>query len=210
MSLPADLLYLSLLIVGIVGFRRRRGWPFAVAAIVAGVALLRDLVQLPEVSWRIGILDIVLAGLVAVLVADVKGLPLSIARRVGLGFRSREWEFDDQLHRYKEALDRILMSYPHSAAWPEYVSWKLDALRRVSPTLRRMTAMRAPDVEWDRLRDDYVALYEGIFANIAHDEPADNVHILRVGQEIKERADRLRVEYRASAHALIAGRKPRL
>jgi hypothetical protein len=69
--------------------------------------------------------------------------------------------------------------------------------------------MSAPDPDWQSVRDDYVALCKGIFAGIAHDQPPDDKHTLRVGQEIKERADSLRVEYRASARALMRGARPR-
>jgi hypothetical protein len=208
-TLPADLLVLCLVIVGAVGFRRRRGWPFAVAALIAALLLVKGLVQLPSVSWRLGVLDVALAGLIVLLAADVQGLPPSIAHRVRFGYRSHEWEFDDRLHLHKEALDRILTSYPDGEDWATYTSWKARAIPRGLSTLRRMRAMNAPDANWQSVRDDYVALYEGILAGIAHDQPPDNKYTLRVGQEIKERADSLRVEYRASARALMGGPRSR-
>jgi hypothetical protein len=63
--------------------------------------------------------------------------------------------------------------------------------------------MHPPDEDWASVRDDYVELYDWILTGIANDDTPDDARTQRQGKEIKERADRLRIAYRADAALIL-------
>ena len=178
----------------------------AVVAVIGAGALGLDGSRLPTMGLQLGVLDGLLALAAVALVIYVQGLPPRIAQHVGIGRRSREWEFDRRLHLYRERLDASLRHYPSSRDWPSYRRWRAQVLRDGHVLVARMKGMHAPDDGWAGVRDDYVDLYSEILARIALDDEPDDAYTSLRGGEIKQRANILRLEYRASADALIGRR----
>ena len=122
---------------------------------------------------------------------------------IPIGRRSREWEFDRRLHAYRERLDRSLGSYPPTRDWSNYRRWQANVLRDGRVLLTKMKRLAPPDDDWAGIRDDYVDLYSGILGLISHDDLPDDDYTSQRGLELRQRADILRLKYRASADALL-------
>jgi hypothetical protein len=206
MRVPADLLYVVVIVAGVIGYRRRDERAMVFLAVVGVVALALDVSKLPTIGLQFGVLDAALAVVAAVVVIDVQGLPPKVARYIPIGRRSREWEFDRRLHAYRERLDRSLGTYPPTRDWSNYRRWQATALRDGRALLAKMKRLAAPDDAWAGVRDDYIDLYSGILTLIAHDDLPDDDHTSQRGLELRQRADILRLKYRASADALLGRR----
>ena len=120
----------------------------AFLAVIGGGALALDVSRLPAVEVQVGVLDLGLAIVAATAVTYVQGLPGPIARYVGIGRRSREWEFDRRLHVYRKKLDAALLRYPSSRDWPAYRDWQSRVLRDGHRHLAGMRGLHPPDDEW--------------------------------------------------------------
>jgi hypothetical protein len=164
------------------------------------LSLLRNGVA-SDVSVNLG--DLLLVLVLVVAGAEAFGLPRPLAMRLGIGFRSRAWEFDHRIYRYKERLDRLLLAYPSPPDWTRYRRWQSRVARDGRVLLRKMASLHAPDGDWASVRDDYVGLYDGILTGIANDHPPDDPQTFERGTEIALRADRLRITYRAEAESLL-------
>jgi uncharacterized membrane protein (UPF0136 family) len=206
MRVPADLLYVVLVVAGVIGYRRRGERAMIFLGVVGATALALDVSKLPTIGLQFGLLDAALVVLAAVAVLDIQGLPPRIARYVPIGRRSREWEFDRRLHAYREKLDRSLGSHPPTGDWSDYRRWQANVVRDGRALLAKMKRLAAPDDAWAGVRDDYIDLYSGILTLIAHDDPPDSDYTSERGLELKQRADILRLKYRASADALLGRR----
>lgn len=206
MKFPADILYVVLVLAGVAGFRRRGEPAMVFAAVVGAGALALDVAKLPSVGVQLGVLEMALAVVAVTIVIYVQGLPPRIARHVGIGRRSREWEFDRRLHTYQDKLDTALLGYPSTRDWPHYRRWQANVLRDGRMLMGKMKGLTAPNDAWAGVRDDYIDLYSGILALIAHDELPDDDYTAQRGLELRQRADILRLKYRASADALTGRR----
>lgn len=170
-------------------------------AALASLLLAFDVLRYPQTTLQVGLFDVVLLFVVIAMIAHVQGLPISIARRLRIGLRSREWEFDRRLHIYREQLDTELSSYPSSRDWSEYGRWKRRTLSRGGKLLSGMRSLGPPDESWAHLRDGYVDLYDEILGRINVDDPPDDTYTMVRGTELKNEAAALRIQYRQAAHA---------
>jgi hypothetical protein len=203
MRVPADLFYVVLVCASAVGYRRRGERAMVFVAVIGAAALALDVSKLPTIAVQFGVLDAALAVVAAAAVIYVQGLPPRIARYIRVDRRSREWEFDRRLHAYREQLDAALLGYPTSREWATYRRWQAGVLRGGGMLVGNMKRISAPDDAWAGIRDEYIDLYSGILALIGHDDPPDNDYTSKRGLELRQRADILRLKYRASADALM-------
>jgi hypothetical protein len=201
MRLPADILYTVSVIAAAIGYRRTGAKLLAVLAAVAVGLLLLDIARFRTVHVQVDVLDVILIAIAIGVVVHVQGLPYPVARRVGIGWRSREWEFDRGLHICREQLDKVLLAHPSSADWAVYRRWQTDALRTGLRVVKKMESLSPPDDAWAHLRDDYVDLYKQILSLLANDEPPDDEYTTIRGTELRRRADALRLRYREAARA---------
>ena len=206
MSAFTFILAIAVALGGLVEWRRRDEPRFI---LVMGFAVIVAIVEIATnpagLLWTFGLTEGLLFALAAIQTLDLIGLPPSIARRVRIGLRSKEWEFDRQLHQQKKLMDKAIARYPSDATWESYNQWKSGFAAAGDRALRRMRALKPPDAEWGDLRSGYVELYEEILSRVVDDEPPDEAAIITRGAQLRDRGDALRARYRAAAQALLRG-----
>lgn len=188
-----------------IAYRRRRNrWDLVGAAICTAV-LVWNVPRLPSIRLELAWGDLVLLGTVVAAYFNVVGFPRAYVRAFPSGYRSSEWDFDMRLYDEKDHLDRLLLEYRSSEDWNVYRRWQAKVLKRGGKILGGLKTMRAPTADWAAVRDGYVDLYGDILGRIVRDEPPDDADTLRRGTELKERAERLRMAYRAAAQRWMRG-----
>jgi len=199
-----------LFVILALGTARRRDEPFyaALAAVAAlGLAFAALTGRLDASSWNVDLIDMIITSGVVLLGAQLWGLPLPIARRLGIGLRSREWEFDRKLYPIVAEFRELLLDYPGPTPISANQAWAAKVVANGDRLLVRLRSLTPPDANWDGLRNDYVALYEAILAGLLM-ETAEDQEALKVrSREIERRHGELRREYRARAEAIL-GRSP--
>lgn len=140
-----------------------------IVAVVAFV-LVRDGPRWALISGPISggmALAAILLGLLAWV--EMVGLPRGIARRLGVGMRSRALVFDNRLielrERYHAAL-RLAESDPVHRA---------EALISAGGQVRRIRGLRAPDVKWAMVRNDMADDFEHWLGLMQTDAPPERL-----------------------------------
>jgi hypothetical protein len=141
------------------------------------------------------VLDVVAGALTLLLAADSVGLPFPIARRLRIGLRSAGWQFDRRLYALIEAA-RHAIEEPAS---------RRDRGQRELPAIaRRIRALRAPDREWETVRDGWAQAWERYAERLAEPQVLGAAwdEVLVQQRELVERTEALRARYRAEAGTL--------
>lgn len=211
MSLPTAILLGLLTLVSYVAFSRRRdrfylllgGISAAILVVAASFARIEFQPRAPDIGAA------VLLVVLGVVTAEAFGLPLAIAKRVGFGLRSREWEYDRQLTRLLAPLNDLISGQPSSQVSPEYESWRAQFVSEADRRLSKLHRMRAPDVAWRDLTSAYIEIYKSIVA--LYDDGASPGLRERV-EELSRGADVRRAELRTAyrSHASETLRASRL
>lgn len=195
-----------LLGIAILGIARARHRPAALittkVAVVGLIAIV--LYRGPRIwEWPATIFDALLAVVIGVLILDGIGLPTGLARRTGVGLRSKAWEYDVALTNRLSPLNDRLESAPSHLDINAYERWAAETADFGRQTLGRVRRMRAPDRAWEDLTRRYVSIYEryisaleGRMASNATFDPNDHVAVTRIREE-------LRKKYRAEAAAIL-------
>jgi len=152
-------------------------------------------------------LDAGLAVIAGLLGAQAVGLPLPLARRLGFGLRSREWEYDRSLFDILDGFNRLLEAYPGKENAQANQRWGRTVLDRGPALVVRLRRMRAPNPAWDELTQAYADLYELILMNLREGEdPERRAMIDRQGWVLKDRREALRRAYREVANRTMSRR----
>ncbi len=191
-----------IVIVGTWGTRRHRAAavPASVALVGLAIGLLVPRSGLFEARFTLFDALLVLAGIG--LAAEVIGLPWPIARRIGIGLRSRAWEFDGALYRALAPLNERLNSAPDPSDVVAYGQWKVDTIRFGREIVRRVGRMRAPDSDWSDLRDRYSEVYGMLLDALERGDTSGKAEIRRLTEVVDLQRAALRRKYRAEAAAL--------
>jgi hypothetical protein len=134
-----------------------------------------------------------LAVLAAILLlADIFGLPLPIARRLRIGLRSREWEFDRRLTALTNEARRVVDRAP------------VELRQRELPEIiARMAALRAPDHDWATLRDDWAMAWQRYLdALTVGGSPTSSADALSNYDHLLQETKLLRARYREASRIL--------
>ncbi len=169
------------------GPSRADGWWRRVAFLaLGGLAFLliarggidtRDLLRAPSVF------DVVVAACVIVVVADFVGLPLPIARRLGIGLHSREWEFDSRLYTLLQEANQAV---------EEVNTGRVEAIQRLPRIVARVRSLRAPDEDWAAVRDGFALVFEQYAELLARNSEASAWEgTLALNHDLTERTDAL-------------------
>ena len=186
--------------LNIVAYRRRGERQSLVVIATCAVALLVAVAFVANrrtVPWP---LDLAAGFLILQDLADTVGLPPSVARRIGFGFRSRECEYDRALTRVITDIQRAWAQVPT----PDDGRSPATKLRDARRGTVRLRTLRAPDADWQHLTDECADAYEAWTDMLDARE-------FGVEQALRERLavifgerDRLRAKYGAEAAELIA------
>lgn len=190
--------------------RRDRYWALLALLSVAGLALIFGT---GRAQARVTLGPFEVAGLVlaAVAAAEALGLPDPIAQRLGIGLRSREWEFDRSISDVLQSLNDLIDREPPHEDLGARAAW-VRQLRRVGERrLSRLARLHPPDDRWAMLAGDYSQIYRKLIelhSGEEDHEAADGVAV-RIGRATAQR-DQLRAAYRADIEKRGSGRMARL
>jgi hypothetical protein len=196
----------------LIAYRRRRDRFWAVLALLCagGLMLLlltSRLATRPTFGWveAAGML------LTAAVAGEAFGLPTPIARRVGVGLRSKEWEFDRTLADLLRQLNGEVERAQAASQVEAGIAWRERLRREGERGLARLRRLRAPDDNWAELAKLYVRIYEDLIDVYGgeRDDTTEAVITERSSLAAAERA-RLRARYKAEIERLGAGRVARL
>lgn len=201
-------LLVALAILGVLASTRRGDRYYLVLAALGAVGAAITVVRSMEGGVAfIGLFDLPAALVVFVVAAEALGLPAPVAKRLGVGFRSRAWEYDRALARVVSPLYEPLFgeSPPdpgRDAAAPVRERRVRDGRRQVA----RLRALRAPDEDWRSLTNRYADAYEAVLEAVASaSASSDRAELERRILLLHRERDRLRAKYRAEAAQLLAG-----
>jgi hypothetical protein len=127
--------------------------------------------------------------------ADLIGLPLPLARRLRLGLRSRQWEFDRRLFALTNEARRAIQD---PASEPG------RAQRELPDIIARIAALPAPDEDWAAVRDGWASAWQQYLDLLGG--PADTAaseEVLALQSQLIERTGLLRVRYRSDASRIL-------
>ena len=135
-----------------------------------------------------------------------------MANRLGIGLRSREWEFDRKLHRLLEPINQAINAEPRSGSAPERDAWQHRLLSDIDVRLERLDRLRAPTEEWSTVAAAYHDVYESI-ADVYRtgEDPTSRAEIKTRSAAVTARREALRTAYReGAANRLGANRMARI
>jgi hypothetical protein len=192
------LLAAALVVAGIFAFRRFGSWWSAASILVGMVWMILDVVRFwPRIVWDPDPFAAILIVPIGILAVEATARPPGFMLRLGLVRREYEqWQFDNELVREMRRIDQTLAAYPVDPTETTYQAWKATVSTVSDSALDAMSKLVPPDVEWGRLRDDYVGLYRAIVGRVQRGEPPDDDAATPEGWRLKEQADQLRREYR--------------
>jgi hypothetical protein len=204
MSIISAALLVGAGVVSVAAYRTRkdRFWLVLGATFAVGLvlSLLRNGLN-ASVSVDIGDGLIFVVGLFAA--AEAFGLPRGLAVRIGIGLRSREWEFDRKLADLLGPLDLLLEGHPPGIG--EEASRDRDnaPIEDGRARLEALARMKPPDDDWRALTSKYATIYAA-HLDAARRNPPSAVppSIVQLAEEAAMELERLRVLYRADADRL--------
>jgi hypothetical protein len=153
----------------------------------------------------------VLGLLVVVTAAEAFGLPLPIARRIGIGLRSRQFEYDRALSDLLLPLNEQIEREPLGVQTVARAAWLARLVRDGGKRLSRLERLKAPDEDWATLTATYLRIYGALIRMHAGQGPPGErdamVELIRTATAERER---LKAKYRLNAADLGSGRLARL
>lgn len=188
--------------------RRRQPWYAMLAGLTTlGIVFAVLTGRLALGRWTPDPLDlaVVLGGLF--FAAEFFGLPTPVARRLGIGLRSRQWEFDVAMYDIVKGFADLLSAYPGPELVADDQAWRRRALCEGHRLVARLNRLHPPDEGWAQLRDGYRVLYQAILADLASADHARRSEEFGIrAKEIEKRHAELRQRYRAEAAAILHDR----
>jgi hypothetical protein len=159
---------------------------------------------------NIGLDDVGLALLAVVVAAEAFGLPSPIARRIGIGLRSREFEYDRTLSDLLLPLNELIEHEPPRDRAEARSAWQAQLVRDGGRRLLRLERLRAPDDEWAALTASYALIYATLLRlHAGQSRPAERNDVAEMVRATTSERERLRAKYRSEAAALGSGRVAR-
>lgn len=208
MSLITALLLAALTLTAGVAYRRRGDRWYAGLAMVAGLGLLiftaRARVTGIHPTVSVGLLDIAALVVLVVVAAEAFGLPMVLAKRLGFGLRSRDWEFDRQLRSLLRPLNEVLQSHPSPENRVAYDTWRRDFIRQARRRTARLRRLHPPSEQWASVAAAYADIYDAI-ADLYRtgDSPEKRAIIKTRTTAVDRERELLRTAYRAKAATIL-------
>ena len=205
MSLVTAALLGALALLSIAAFRARGDRFWAALGLICGVGLALVLIQNGvDTSASPTIPDALLAATGGVAAAEAFGLPRWLAARLGIGLRSREWEFDRTLTDLLRPLNRRLEARPVEVQPTALGNWRSGVVKDGRATLARLAQLTPPNEEWGAMAATYAEVYGALLDavnNESHDAFAPSIGTLTHAANLER--ERLRESYRAESERLI-------
>lgn len=164
-----------------------------VAITVAAVAVGRLAIGAPS------LVDVALIVSALLMLAEAIGLPPAWSRRLGVGWRSREFEFDRRLQRLADEFNRLIERPENRRAGGAELSREGRAIAA------RMARLESGNAAWSQLARDYAAYVEVCITAVEEGSMARDALVARAAS-LQERRDALRRGYTAEADRLLEGR----
>jgi hypothetical protein len=190
--------------------RRDRYWALLALLSVGGLVLIFGTGR-AQARVTLGPFEVAGLLLAAAAAAEAFGLPDPIAQRLGIGLRSREWEFDRSISDVLQSLNDLIDREPPHEDLGARAAW-VRQLRRVGERrLSRLARLHPPDDRWAMLAGDYSQIYRKLIelhSGEEDHEAADRVAV-RIRRATAQR-DQLRAAYRADIEKRGSGCMARL
>lgn len=150
--------------------------------------------------------DVPIALLAAVAGAEFFGLPRPLAVRLGIGFRSRQWEYDRKLTALLGPLNLRLGLRPGSEPSGDMTAWRTAVMKDGRARLQRLKRLQPPDDPWRALTTSYASIYTAILDLIDEgDTVTDPQTVASMTGAANQERERLRASYRSEAASLLQG-----
>lgn len=186
---------------------RRRGdryW-LALGALAGGGFALSVWRYGIEMGFPVTIVDVLIGLVVAFATVEVVGLPTRIAVQLGVGLRSRHWEYDRSLTALLHPLNVKLAERPDGESPVEEMRWRADVLRDGRARLLRLGRLQPPDDEWRAMTKTYADIYRIHLDAIAnYDSDVDPRWANAMTETADQERERLREQYRLEAGSILA------
>lgn len=186
-------------------FRTRgdRHWAAIGAISVASLALLLILNGL-YVSTAVDVGDLLLLVIGLVAAAEAFGLPRSLAARLGIGLRSRDWEFDRKLSDLLRPLEPVLHGREPETRDEAFGNRRSAVIVDWRTTLTALAHLKPPDDRWRALTSTYATILRARLDAIQGD-PSGTAppSIVQMTEAADIERERLRASYRAEADRLV-------
>lgn len=194
-----------LIILAVAAYRRRGDAFWAVMATLAGGGLvLVLLLKGVDGDVFVSLEDVPIALVAAVAGAEFFGLPRPLAVRLGIGFRSRQWEYDRTLTALLGPLNVRLGIRPESELSGDMTAWRTAVMKDGRARLQRLKRLQPPDDPWRALTTSYASIYTAILDAIAEgDTVSDPQTVASMTSAANQERERLRARYQSEAAALL-------
>jgi hypothetical protein len=185
-------------------FKRRGDRSYAILALLGSAALLIALLVGAFVDAPLlAPIDLLISLVTGAVAAEALGLPSAIAMKLGVGFRSPEWEFDRTLTRLLGPLNAALVSRPPGSGEALHTEWADRLMRDGNRRIERLRQLRAPNADWRRLANAYADIYDTLLASIQSDAPAIDEATAAAIKGVDLKREQLRSVYRSEATRLL-------
>jgi hypothetical protein len=133
--------------------------------------------------------------------------PDPVARRIGIGLRSRQWEYDRALRELLQPLNELMRHDRQNRAAEAKAAWLNALARDGGRRLERLRHLKPPDDEWAALPATYGESYATVM-RLYRDggSPDEWAAIEQQNREVTAERERLRAKYRSAAAELSSGR----
>lgn len=205
MSIITAILLGCLAFASAVIFRTRgdRYWAAIGAISVASGALLWIRNGL-YVSAAVDVGDLLLLVIGLIAAAEAFGLPRSLAARLGIGLRSRDWEFDRKLSDLLRPLEPVLDGREPETRDEAFGNRRSAVVDDGRARLTALARLKPPDDRWRALTSTYATILRARLDAIQGDPPgAAPPSIVQMTKAAEIERERLRASYRAEADRLI-------
>ena len=200
-SVPIGSASIYLVLAGLAfaeGPLRGNGWWRRIAFLALGGLVLSVIIQggidTESLFHDPPVIDLVVVLAAMVIAVDLVGLPTPVARRLGLGLHSREWEFDRRLSALNNDARRAVQDTASDTRRPE---------RELPPIIARIATLHAPDDDWAAVRDGWATAWQRYLGLLGQPPGAAWEEALALQDHLIERTELLRVRYRSDASRIL-------
>ncbi len=194
--------------LAVLAAKRRGSRPWAAAALFVGAIVALELVVFGLGPIQSGPIEVLGALAAAIAAAEAFGLPRPLARRLRIGLRSREWEFDGRLKRLVDGFDDLIREYPGPEDQDRAWRWANRVLERGARIVSKIRTLRAPNAAWQELATGYADMFDSALESMRDGGGISRREAIeRVRTDLERRREELRQAYRDEARVIMSGRR---
>jgi hypothetical protein len=204
MSVTSVAVLVGAAVLSFAAYRNRRERFWIVLGAIFAIGLVLSLIRnglTTSIQVDIGDAMVFVVGVVAA--AEAFGLPRRLAAPLGLGLRSRQWEFDRKLADLARPLGPLLEGLSLDAGEGGLSGWDSAAVEDGRARLAAIARLKPPDERWRALTTSYLKIYGAYLDSIESSSPGHvSPSVEAMTKAADEELQQLRASYRADADRL--------